>query len=674
MYILRTYSSWKLICLSLLIIVSLSINALGNPNFIKEGENNLDTLDKVSMMFGVSHGQQNVIDIKNHPTFRSLTETFLFSTYTELPDGLLFSPDGEIIWTPTSDQFLELKKQPIIIDFNAKNSSESYIVGQIRVIAQGELKIDPSKITIDSTHNNPAVVAKIREQLSAEPKLLPITIDLPNSTDWDTKNEGEEFSFEIKASGGSGNYKFELLEPEYLMGNLDRYGIFEWTPDYDVTTAEEILKSITLKLKVFDTEGNDAFTSVPIYINHVNRPPVVNELPTFYIQFNSANSYQLNKEGLAYDPDGDSIIFKPVLKELLQGMTLNTKGEIFWKPSKSQFNYLRAKSIYLSFTVQDFPAGAKSIGQIRIEVSQQDLPPQILIIPNKDRFEIKENEELQLSFFITDPNGQDDLLSFGFVSENSKIPDESLIAKDNWQYEFSWTPGYDFINKEGEKDEFDISFFSIDKESNRTEKNILVTVEDTEDLMEKDRVLYDQYRTVLERAWDMISQLNEKEKEFEKKYRLAKKGKKKRAITTASLGALTGLSPIIFIDNPDGQKVAAGLGGTATATIGTLEASNVIGEPPSDIMRDLNYVSQKKNDLLVYGNVFASKYALPLSKRDRSFQSDLSSLTIHLNLKDIANLDLDASWENSKEGTSKNIKKIFKDFNPDPRFEENYKN
>ena len=93
-----------------------------------------------------------------------------------------------------------------------------------------------------------------------------------------------------------------------------------------------------------------------------------------------------------------------------------------------------------------------------------------------------------------------------------------------------------------------------------------------------------------------------------------------------------------------------------------------------DIMRDLNYVSQKKNDLLVYGNVFASKYALPLSKRDRSFQSDLSSLTIHLNLKDIANLDLDAAWENSKEGTSKNIKKIFKDFNPDPRFEENYKN
>ncbi|NJN26482.1 MAG: hypothetical protein HC819_11140 [Cyclobacteriaceae bacterium] len=129
---------------------------------------------------------------------------------------------------------------------------------------------------------------------------------------------------------------------------------------------------------------------------------------------------------------------------------------------------------------------------------------------------------------------------------------------------------------------------------------------------------------------------------------------------------------MFFIENPQGQKVAAGVGGTATATIGTLEASSVIGEPPSDIMRDLNYVSQKKNDLLIYGNIFASKYALPISKRDKSFENDLRSLSINLSLSDASKLNLDAAWENSKPGNTKNIKKIFKDFNPDPRFEENY--
>jgi hypothetical protein len=456
------------------------------------------------------------------------------------------------------------------------------------------------------------------------------------------------------------------------MENLDQYGNFNWEPGFDFVAPDEIIKSIPIKIKVFDTEGNEFFETISLFVEHVNRPPVVNELPTFYIQYNRENTYRLKKEGLTFDPDGDSIVFTPVLKELPQGMLVNKDGLIKWNPSRRQINYLHENPLYLSFTVEDYPYGEKSIGQVRIEVSQADLPPEIAMIPDKQTFEIKEDEELNLNFFITDPNGQNDLLSFGFVSENSAIPNEALKSKEEWQYEFRWTPGYSFIKEVGEKNEFDISFYAIDKESNRTERNILVTVVDTENILEKDRVLYDQYRTVLERAFDMISQLNEKEDELEKKYKNAKKGKKKRAISTASLGALTGLSPIIFINNPDGQKIAAGLGGTATATIGTLEASNVIGEPPSDIMRDLNYVSQKRNDLLIYGNVFASKYALPVSKRDNSFQSDLRSLSIHLSVKDGANLDLDAAWENKKDASSRNIKKIFKDFNQDERFEENY--
>jgi hypothetical protein len=642
----------------------------GSPFSSVKEHYGLDTLDRISMIFNVKHGKTNTFDIKNHPTFRRQSDTFLFSTFAELPEGLELSAEGIVSWSPLQDQFSKLKEQPVIFDFNAKGLTDIYIIGQIRVIPQGELAQSTNIVLVDST----TVEDKAEEALEASEILVstPLTIALPTQENWDTRNEGEEFSFEIIASGGSGNYKFEILEPEFLMENLDRYGLFSWRPDYDVTSADEMVRSVMLKMKVFDTEGVEAFIEAPIYIRHVNRPPVVSELPTFYIQFNSDNTYLLSKEGLVYDPDGDSIIFKPVLQELPQGMTLNRKGVISWKPSRRQFNFLSANPTYLSFTVEDYPSAEKSIGQIKIEVSQADLPPRITMIPDKEKFEIKENEELQINFFVDDPNGHEDLLSFGFVTENSAIQDTVLKNKGDSQYEFNWTPGYDFIKTEGEKDQFDISFFAIDKESNRTQKNILVTVEDTEDLVEKDRVLYDQYRTVLERAWDMISQLNEKEKELEKKYKLAKKGKKNRAISTASLGALTGLSPIFFMDNPDGQKVAAGLGGTATATIGTLEASNVIGEPPSDIMRDLNYVSQKRNDLLVYGNVFASKYALPLSKRDRSFHSDMRSLSIHLNLKDVAKLDLDATWENTKEATSRNIKKVFKDFNPDPRFEDDY--
>jgi len=657
-----------------LLIALFILSSVTGKCMILEQDAAADTLNKVSMIFEVEFGKLNELDIKKHPVIQRSGADFKYHSQNEFPEGLLLSNEGMVTWYPTAAQLNELKTKPYLLEFSGHSEIGDYVKGQVRIISVGEVVIDT--IAVDSTKVEPTPEITDSEAIEEEeeqPPLEPISMMISKTKNWDTKDEGETFNIEFSAKGGSGEYKFELIQPEFLMENLDPYGTFSWTPDFNFVSTDESIKSALLKIKVFDTEGQEYYESVPIYVQHVNRPPVVKELPTFYIQYTKDNIYQLKKDGLTFDPDGDSIIFKPVLKELPQGMQVSREGVIKWRPSRTQINYLRGNPMYLSFTVEDYPDGEKSIGQVKIEVSKADLPPEISMIPDKQSFEINEDDELNLNFFINDPNGPEDLLTFSFVTENRDIKSESLIEKDNWQYEFSWTPGYDFIEEEGEKNEFDISFYAIDKESNRTEKNILVTVVDTENILEKDRILYDQYRTVLERAFDMISQLNDKEKELEKLYRNAKKGKKNRAISTASLGALTGLSPIIFMENPDGQKVAAGLGGTATATIGTLEASNVIGEPPSDIMRDLNYVSQKRNDLLVYGNVFASKYALPVSKRDKSFQSDLRSLSIHLSLKDTAKLELDAAWENSKDATARNIKKIFKDFNKDERFEQDYK-
>jgi hypothetical protein len=138
------------------------------------------------------------------------------------------------------------------------------------------------------------------------------------------------------------------------------------------------------------------------------------------------------------------------------------------------------------------------------------------------------------------------------------------------------------------------------------------------------------------------------------------------------LGVITGLSPVIFLKDETGQKIITAIGGTATATLSTLEASGVIGISPAEVMKKLSYVTQKRNDLVVYGNVFASKYALPLERRSGSFQNDLKNLTLQLNLKDVANLNLDPTWENPKKSTDENIKKVYKDFNPDARFSANY--
>ncbi len=656
--------------LAILVFYS-SINfSVGNPiNVVSHKNLNDTTADNISLMFSVNQGELNSFDLKSHPIFRNSGEVYIFYSSTELPEGFLFSNEGMLSWSPTTTSFNQLIDFPLLVDFYAHTQSKSYIIGKIRVIGQGE-KIPETNIeTVDDTNSNNRIVP-LDNNLEEDSIAVPISILIPLSKNWDAKKEGESFLFKLEATGGTGDYKFEILEPDFLMENLDQYGNFNWDVNFDVATAGEYIKSIPIKIKAFDTEGKDDVKMITLYVQHINRPPEVNELPTFYIQFNIENSYQLKKTGLVYDPDGDSIIFRPVLKELPQGMKMDNQGKIVWKPSRRQFNFLRKDPIYLSFTLEDYPNGAKTIGQVKIEVSQADLPPQITMIPNNEKYELGENEELHLNFFVSDPNGDDDMLSFGFVSENREIDDEALSQKKNGQYEFSWIPGYDFVKEEKGKIEFNINFFAIDKESNKTSKTIQVMVVDTENLHEKDRILYDQYRTVLERSWDMIVQLKEKEDQFNKEYKEAKKGKKNRSIITAGLGGLTGLATII---EGDAQKWITGLGGTATATLGTLEASNVIGEPPSEYMLKLSYVSQKRNDLVVYGNVFASKYALPLSRRSGSFQSDLRSLSINLNLKDISKLELDSTWENSKKSSDRNIKKEFKDFNPDSRFSKDYK-
>ena len=631
-----------------------------------------DTIERVSMMTYIRHGEENTLDLTTHPFFKTQTSTFVFEQPAMSIPGMEISEMGVFSWSPSAEQFNILKAQSMEIPFSARPSdAPDVVIGQIRLIAEGD------SVAIDTVNNDIPVetaiiaTAVIAEEDSVEEtRMDSIELILPTGKMWDQKKEGSAFSFQLQASGGSGSYTYELLAPDYLMSNLDQYGNFTWTPDFEVVPGDKKFQSVPLKLHVFDDARNFLMEEIVITVENVNRPPSISELPTFYIQYNRKNRYNLRASGLVNDPDGDSIIIRPVLEELPQGMKISTAGIIDWKPSVSQFNFLRANPLYLTFTVEDLPYDEKTIGQLKIEISQEDLPPQITLIPNTELIEIEENQELNFNFFISDPNGENDLLRFDFVSGVQEIEESALSNKGQGHYEFSWIPGYDFVKEQGDIEEFILTFFAIDKENNRSQKSVTIRIKDTEDLVEKDRILYDQYRTVLERCWDLIEQLNQKEKELEKSYKKAKNGKKNRAISTASLGALTGLAPVII--QGDGQKVVTGIGGTATATIGTLEASNVLGESPSDIMRNLSYVSQKRNDLIIYGGVFSSKYALPLNRRSNSFQGDLRTLSIHLNLKDVAQLELSASWENPKKATDKNIKKVFKDFNPDQRFKEYY--
>src|SRR5690606_20245876 len=138
------------------------------------------------------------------------------------------------------------------------------------------------------------------------------------------------------------------------------------------------------------------------------------------------------------------------------------------------------------------------------------------------------------------------------------------------QYEFTWMPGYDFVDDTQTALTAEIVFYAIDKSNNRTQRKVKIKVADTENVTKRDQLQFQKYRSNLVDAYILIEQLDNNQKLLNHEYKKAKKGKKNRSIVNASLGAVTGFTPVIV--EGDQSKVVSGIGGTTVLTLGTLEA------------------------------------------------------------------------------------------------------
>ncbi|MDF9795849.1 hypothetical protein OKW21_001112 [Catalinimonas alkaloidigena] len=561
------------------------------------------------------------------------------------PEGMEINNDGIFSWTPTSEQFTSLQKNPLTVEFMLEDKQYGDKI--------------PGKLEVAASPEAAQPVAQTPE----------LKLVLPKGKSWNVVSEGNTLTFQLSASGGKDKqYTFNMIQgsSEDVGIIFDEQGNFYWTPSFDLVDRLEETKTFQVIFEVNNSSGESDRQQVNLLVYHTNRAPEIADLKTFYVQYNVQNVYQLGTANAITDPDNDPLVFKPILAQMPQGMTLSGQGELSWKPSYGQYTRLQKEPMELEYIVEDQPYKAQTKGKIRIAVTQQDHPPEISMVPNEDAFSIREDEALNLKFYLSDPNGDQDIASFDFVSETNRIPKSSLIKNDMTQWEFIWSPGYDFFLEPGMKDTYEITFFVVDQTNQRAQRSVSVTVEDAENLEEKDRLLYNQYRTSLVRIWNLMEQLKEKQKELQKEYKKAKKTKKHRAVTTASLGAITGLSPVVLSDNQDTQKYVSGVGGTTSMTLGSLEASNVIGQDPSGVFEKLSYITQKLNALETQGNVFAGKYALSNTRRQGSFNEDLKKIIEMISLKDVTTLELDPTWENPKNPSDKNIQDTFKDFNPDP--------
>lgn len=496
-----------------------------------------------------------------------------------------------------------------------------------------------------------------------------LQIQLPTQPNWNVVSEGSTIRFDLKAIGVSNDtLTFNFGQDKQEGMQLDSLGHFSWTPGFDFADRIQTTKTYPVTFDVRNKQGQSASQTVDFKVVHVNRPPVIGELRPFYVSYRTQNTYKMDAQTVR-DDDGDPIAFIPIADQMPEGSKLSSQGELSWTLSLNQFNRLKQSPQYVEFWVEDQPAKTRTKGRLKVEVTQMDLPPDIAVIPKETHYKLRENATVNLKFYLSDPNGEDDVATFGFLSDNQQIPKTALIKNTDNQYEFIWQPGYSFVKDPYDSLNVQITFYVLDKAQNREERRITFTLLNTINEGEKDRYYYNQYRQLLVQAWGLVEQLGDKEEQLKHDYKRAKGGKRNRSVANASLGAVTGVTPAVTgaSSTPDAQKngrLISAIGGTAVLTMGTLEATEVIGKSMKDLLDRYNYVLGKRSELQNKGDVFAREFALKSTRRSGEFVRKLDEFRGAMNLSGLVALELDANWQSKKEASDKAIKKTFKDFTP----------
>lgn len=480
----------------------------------------------------------------------------------------------------------------------------------------------------------------------------------PSNESWTNLNEGEELNFVIKTNAFLPT-RFSLEGAETTDIQLDSAGNFRWKPSFDLVDRIAKTKELTIIFHASIDDGQRMRKAITFTINHVNRPPVVEELPAFYVKQASNNTYQISGD-YVYDPDGDPLVFKAIAPQMPEESSLSSQGQFLWKPSRGQFNALKATPLFVEFIVQDQPEKAETKGRLKIAQTQQDLPPEILIVPGDSIFTVKEDETLNLKLYISDPNGDDNIRSAGFLSKDLRVPESCLKENTPLQYEFTWMPGYDFVEEDEKQLINEIIFFTLDKSNNRSQRKIRVRINDTENLVQKDALQYQKYYNNMLSAMQLINLLDANQKQLNQDYKKARKGKKQRAIVNATLGGVTGLSPLAL--DQDNSKIVSGVGGTTVLTLGTLEATEVIGRSKEAILEKIKITIEIRNKVQAAGDEFARKYALKSSRRSTEFEKDIDKLRTAMNDQKLVLLEIDAFQKSQPRADTQTLRKVFIDF------------
>ena len=331
-----------------------------------------------------------------------------------LPFGATFDPaTRQFNWTPTYDQ--------------------SGLYNRVSTVMKAGKLSDTTFFNITVSHvNRPPVLAAITDQVASENKKLRLVI---SGSDPDKEDAGKLVYAALNLPTGA-NFKSDSL-------------VFSWLPTFEQSGAFP-----GIQFSVKDPAGLMDQKTFAITINHVNRPPVLADVPAFGGDENQPLQQQL----VGSDPDAEDagkLVYSAT--GLPQGAVLDaTSGLFSWTPTFEQAGqYPVTFSISDGILTDNKPA--------TITINHVNRPPVLADIPLQTV-----NENLPLSFVISgsDPDKEDE---GKLVYSVTNLPVGAAFNPSTRT--FNWTPSYEQSGSYG-----NITFQVSDPAGLNNEKTVSVTV------------------------------------------------------------------------------------------------------------------------------------------------------------------------------------------------------
>jgi hypothetical protein len=328
-----------------------------------------------------------------------------------LPSGASFSnADQTLTWTPNYDQ------------------SGTYPDLLFVMTAGGLTDSATSSITVNHI-SRPPVINTIALQMVDEMKTLQFTIS-------GSDNDSEDI----------GNLTYTAANlPDGSRFNADSL-LFNWTPTYDQSG-----QYADISFTVTDVSGLTDTKTTSITVNHVNRPPTLQEIPAQNVDENLPLVFLISGS----DPDAeDQGVINYTAKNLPQGASLQGT-EFSWTPSFNQ-----SGSYEPEFSISDGQLNDKKT--VNIKVNHVNRPPAIAeILPET----VDENSPLTISVLGSDPDVED---AGQFVLSASQMPEGATF--DPVTATLTWTPTYQ------QSGAYTISFANTDPQGLVVSRDVHVTV------------------------------------------------------------------------------------------------------------------------------------------------------------------------------------------------------